>query len=116
MTLEQFCTQIMVTETELASIVGCSVSYISKLKYNKIRPNDKIKAKLEALGITINMEDLNTYKTKKNEKIEQLLVENRRLTQENKYLKESLIPKIEKLLEKQLKQLERKQYEKTRVN
>jgi len=65
MNIEQFCTQIMVTETELANIVGCSVSYISKLKYNKIRPNAKIKAKLEALGITISMEDINMYNTKK---------------------------------------------------
>lgn len=112
MNIEQFCTQIMVTETELANIVGCSVSYISKLKYNRVRPNSKIKAKLEALGITINAEDLDTYKTKKNVKIEQLLVENKRLQQENKYLKESLIPKIDKLLEKQLKQIEKKQNEK----
>lgn len=88
MTINDYLRVNHITLTELSEHVKCSISYLSKIKHNAIRPNKRVKTELELLGISIPLKDINTLTQAKNEYIAKLQAENKELREANKRLKQ----------------------------
>lgn len=98
--IKRYCKEMNTTMEYLAYKLGISISYLSRINSHQIKPNLETKTKLLELGINISTEDTNSANSRKNIKIQQLIEENNRLKKENKYLKEIIIIRIDKLLNK----------------
>lgn len=101
--IKLYCYKHCITLSELADRLGVSISYLSKIGRKQLRPNIETKEKLRALGIDINQEDINAYNNRKNEKIRELLEENRVLKEKVKLLEKTILEKINNTCDKLLK-------------
>jgi transcriptional regulator with XRE-family HTH domain len=100
MTIKDYVKLKHITLELLATELGCSTSYLSKVSNGNIKPREDIRTILLGLGIDDLPISYNEQRQKSQERIQYLVKENRALKKELKVLKESVIPKIEELLRK----------------